>query len=186
MLWLNSLIFISSLPLGFLSGSSNRRDSRETRNQVKRERNILPVIVLLYLLMLPFTLKWQLMSVFSVWFSQNQLHFALPKIAVSAEQPFLPASLISNVCVLPQAPEMLAACGQTSEVWDPGLRSPCSDYLWYSYQLGGTPSLEVWFPALGFSSLSCWANTNPIQVMPSLQMIKSSSKRPLAQVFRFC
>lgn len=142
MLWLNSLIFISSLPLGFLSGSSNRRDSRETRNQVKRERNILPVLVLLCLLMLPVTLKWQLIPVSSFWFSQNQLHFALPKIAVFSRAA-LPPCKSDLKCMCPPS-----SSWDASSMWADlrGLRPRAEEpLLWLPVILISAR----WYPVLG-------------------------------------
>lgn len=112
MLQLNCLVFIFPLPLGFLSASSSRRNSRETRTQMKGERNSLPVksvTVLTLSFNVTLHLETAADSSLQLGFSVNKLRFALPKATASIKQSLLPVreSALKCVSVLSQAPEML-------------------------------------------------------------------------------
>lgn len=120
---LNCLVFIFPLPLGFLSASSSRRNSRETRKQMKGERNSLPVksvTVLTLSFNVTLHLETAVDSSLQLGFSVNKLRFALPKAAASIKQSLLHVreSALKCVSVLSQAPEMLliAAHKKASEV----------------------------------------------------------------------
>lgn len=85
------------------------------------------------------------------------IYCAFQDISFSQATPLPCKSDPKCASVLLHMIKILAARGQTTEVWDAASRCSSSDYLWFHHQPCGTLPLEVWFSALGFPSLIYWA-----------------------------